>query len=124
MAFPSQNKMFNMNILNPVLLTHPRYFRGCWINSTGKASWGAPVIIPILLVPLFNFSLSFFLSCFTETGGGAPAASSSGKKGKKGKAAAAGAFKDYTVEYAKSGRAGCRGCGEKILKVFILLFDT
>lgn len=49
-------------------------------------------------------------------GGGGAAAPSSGKKGKKGKGGDAGAFKDYTMEYAKSGRAMCRGCENKILK--------
>lgn len=32
-------------------------------------------------------------------------------------AASAGQHPDYNVEYAKSGRAGCRGCEQKILKV-------
>ncbi|XP_066991017.2 poly [ADP-ribose] polymerase [Anabrus simplex] len=51
-------------------------------------------------------------------GGPAPAAAASSKakgKGKKRGADTTG-FGDYTVEYAKSGRAMCRGCEEKILK--------
>lgn len=44
------------------------------------------------------------------------------KKGKKrAESGSAGtssdaALKDFTVEYAKSGRAACRGCEQKILK--------
>ncbi|KAK8406811.1 hypothetical protein O3P69_007397 [Scylla paramamosain] len=51
-------------------------------------------------------------------GGGAPAStgSSGGKKGKKGKGAGNQGLNDYTIEYAKSGRATCRGCENKILK--------
>lgn len=33
----------------------------------------------------------------------------------------AAAARDYGIEYAKSGRAGCCGCQDKILKVKILL---
>lgn len=45
-----------------------------------------------------------------------------GKRGQKraggsaGAAATSGAFKDYTVEYAKSSRSTCRGCEETIVK--------
>ena len=49
------------------------------------------------------------------------------KKVRKGKAAgttastvAADQLQDYSVEYAKSGRAGCRGCDDKIAKVCII----
>ena len=51
------------------------------------------------------------------------AVASSGKKGKKGGKGAAGQVVDGTLlgdfrtEYAKSGAAKCRKCGEKIAKV-------
>ncbi|XP_071539623.1 poly [ADP-ribose] polymerase 1 [Panulirus ornatus] len=49
--------------------------------------------------------------------GVASASSSSGKESKKAKKAAVNAgMKDFVVEYAKSGRAMCRGCEEKIKK--------
>lgn len=41
-------------------------------------------------------------------------------RGGKGKAAAAskgGGNKEFSVEVAKAGRAGCKGCEQKILKV-------
>lgn len=63
------------------------------------------------------------IALFLESGGGggAPAStgSSGGKKGKKGKGAANPGLNDYTVEYAKSGRAKCRGCENNILKVCV-----
>ncbi|XP_037804095.1 poly [ADP-ribose] polymerase-like [Penaeus monodon] len=49
------------------------------------------------------------------SGGGAPS-DAGGKGGKKGKGKAKGGANDFTAEYAKSGRAVCRGCDEKILK--------
>ncbi|XP_069975958.1 poly [ADP-ribose] polymerase 1-like [Penaeus vannamei] len=49
------------------------------------------------------------------SGGGAPS-DAGGKGGKKGKGKAKGGVNDFTAEYAKSGRAMCRGCDEKILK--------
>lgn len=39
------------------------------------------------------------------------------KKGKGKKDKVVEHFSDYTIEYAKSGRAACRGCLEKIAKV-------
>ena len=45
------------------------------------------------------------------------------KKGRgKGKGKDSGSLKllDFCVQYAKSGRAACRGCSEKILKVHYL----
>ncbi|XP_053963564.1 poly [ADP-ribose] polymerase [Anastrepha ludens] len=41
---------------------------------------------------------------------------SSSKKGKKRSATENSALKDFGIEYAKSGRAACRGCEQKILK--------
>lgn len=32
-----------------------------------------------------------------------------------------GALKDFNIEYAKSGRAGCRGCEQKILKGEVII---
>ncbi|XP_063601793.1 poly [ADP-ribose] polymerase 1-like [Penaeus indicus] len=49
------------------------------------------------------------------SGGGGPP-DTGGKGGKKGKGKAKGGANDFTAEYAKSGRAVCRGCDEKILK--------
>lgn len=45
-----------------------------------------------------------------------PAASGKGKGKKRGAAGAVDSLKDFCVEYAKSGRATCRGCEQKILK--------
>lgn len=45
-----------------------------------------------------------------------PAVNGKGKAKKRGAAAAAGGLGDFSVEYAKSGRAMCRGCEQKILK--------
>lgn len=39
------------------------------------------------------------------------------KSKSKGKKRQMGEFQDFTVEYAKSSRARCRGCEEKINKV-------
>lgn len=50
--------------------------------------------------------------------GGVSAPSSSGKGSKKGKKEAVNAgMRDFVAEYAKSGRATCRGCEDKIKKV-------
>ncbi|XP_064103766.1 poly [ADP-ribose] polymerase 1-like [Macrobrachium nipponense] len=50
-----------------------------------------------------------------ESGGSAPPPSGKGSKGSKKKGSVPGAG-DYTVEYAKSGRAKCRLCDDKINK--------
>nr|XP_053644979.1 poly [ADP-ribose] polymerase 1-like [Cherax quadricarinatus] len=49
------------------------------------------------------------------SGGGAAVVQGSSTKGRK-KAAAKGGMLDFLAEYAKSGRAKCRGCEDKILK--------
>lgn len=55
-------------------------------------------------------------------------ASAGGKGGKKRAKAEGGALKDFGIEYAKSGRAGCKGCEQKILKDEVRIkktvFDT
>jgi len=51
-----------------------------------------------------------------ELGKAGPPPAAKGK-GKKGKAAGVGQHPDFKVEYAKSGRAACRGCSENITKV-------
>nr|XP_045597735.1 poly [ADP-ribose] polymerase 1-like isoform X1 [Procambarus clarkii] len=51
-----------------------------------------------------------------ESGGGGSVPSGNVKAGKKGKKAAAGGMLDFLTEYAKSGRAMCRGCETKISK--------
>ena len=52
---------------------------------------------------------------YSENLGSTPVASK-GKSG-KGKGASQGPYKDFSIEVAKSGRAGCKGCEVKILKV-------
>ncbi|XP_042855321.1 poly [ADP-ribose] polymerase 1-like isoform X2 [Penaeus japonicus] len=52
----------------------------------------------------------------TAGSGGGAAPDTGGKGGKKGKGRAKKGVNDFTAEYAKSGRAMCRGCDEKILK--------
>ena len=60
---------------------------------------------------------------FAESGGsGGGSSTPSGGKGSKKKAAGGGPYKDFNMEYAKSGRAACRGCEEKILKVRKFIF--
>jgi len=49
-----------------------------------------------------------FLFFFSGTGGG----------GDSGEGASAVDYKDYTVGYAKSNKSQCRGCDEKIAKVY------
>ena len=49
----------------------------------------------------------------SEKGGSAKTKSGKGSAGAK----AGGAYTDFSVELAKSGRAGCQGCQTKILKV-------
>jgi len=44
-------------------------------------------------------------------------------KSKKKSASKKNLNKDFNIEYAKSGRAGCCGCQEKIVKVK-LFYDT
>ena len=66
------------------------------------------------------FSLNHLL-CFTlphSESLGSAASSSPAVNGKgKGKKRAAGGLQDFSVEYAKSARAVCRGCEQKIVKV-------
>lgn len=54
-----------------------------------------------------------------ESAGAATPTPSGSKKGKsksKGAAGSSGGTKDFSVEVAKAGRAGCRGCEQKVLK--------
>ena len=51
-----------------------------------------------------------------ESAGAAPAPSAKGKGKKKGTATGASTNKEFSVEIAKSGRAGCKGCEQKLLK--------
>lgn len=64
-----------------------------------------------------------FLTIFIEGGSVVVLPSKKGTKRSAATAAAAG-LKDYKIEYAKSGRAGCRGCEQKILKDEVSIFDT
>uniref|UniRef100_A0A1A9WQP6 Poly [ADP-ribose] polymerase n=1 Tax=Glossina brevipalpis TaxID=37001 RepID=A0A1A9WQP6_9MUSC len=59
-----------------------------------------------------------------ETLGNAVIVSSTEKKGKKRTKVENTALKDFGIEYAKSGRAACRGCEQKIIKDQIRIRKT
>lgn len=69
------------------------------------------------------------LLVYPESAAGAAPTPVKGKGKGKGKAkgaaaAAGGGAKEFSIEVASSGRAGCKGCEQKILKVnYLALFD-
>lgn len=74
---------------------------------------------PDLLVPRNFLSFRFLSSrLITEQAGKLPASSGKGKKRGKvtGGGGGGGASQDFSIEYAKSSRATCKGCEEKIVK--------
>lgn len=81
-------------------------------------------MVLFLSITIFNSFLGFLVSCnflffcyplrlISEQARKLPASSGKGKK--RGKATG-GASQDFSIEYAKSSRATCKGCEEKIVK--------
>lgn len=61
----------------------------------------------------FKGHLCYYMYCYIA---GASTAVTPPKKGKKRNAASAEGLEDFKIEYAKSARAVCRGCEQKIMK--------
>ena len=68
-------------------------------------------------------SLDFFLESLESSGTDNQKGTTKSKKATK-RASSSGTGKSlFSIEYAKSGRSTCRGCGEKILQVYIETFS-
>jgi len=66
---------------------------------------------------ILNSEILFFFEGLALLGAVAKPAPKKGRGKAAASAAKGGELLDYSVEYAKSGRAACRGCLEKIEKV-------